>query len=291
MFSVDSIQGGREQVLNRKSITVPCLVLSLALLLSSARLAAAHDYWIEASNFWLQPGDRVLLYLRVGEYLTGQPAAFSLGRVIRFHIDNVTRRFEVLPLQRDPAGMARLQDRGLQVVSFENVPTYLELPGERFSSYLQAEGLEGILEARRQAGASDQPGKEAYSRCAKALLWVGDGPPAEGGVAFHNKPVGLTLELLPETNPYRLRAPASLTVQLLYEGQPVPGASVMALNKSAPNEVQRVQSGPDGRADFALRRGGLWLVKAVHMVPAAVTAPEDWRSYWASLTFDLPTGP
>ena len=270
---------------------IPYLVLSLVLLLSSARLAAAHDYWIEASSFWLQPGDRVLFYLRVGEYLSGQPAAFSLGRVIRFHIDNATRRFEVLPLQRDPAGMARLQESGLQVVSFENTPTYLELPAERFNSYLQAEGLEGILEARRQAGASDQPSKEAFSRCAKSLLWVGGDPPAEGDAAVHNKPTGLTLELMPETNPYRMTAPAPLTVQLLHEGQPVSGALVMALNKSAPNEVQRAQSGADGRAEFNLRRSGLWLVKAVHMIPAAVADPEDWRSYWASLTFELPAGP
>ena len=274
---------------NKKSM-LPYLVLSLALLLSSARLAAAHDYWIEASNFWLQSGDRVLLYLRVGEYLTGQPATFAIGRVIRFHIDNAARRFEVLPLQRDPAGMARLTESGLQVVSFENTPAYIELPGERFNSYLQAEGLDGILEARRQAGVSDQPGKESYSRCAKALLWVGDAEPAAGDAALHDTPVGLTLELLPETNPYRLQAPAPLTVRLLYEGQPVAGALVMALNKSAPHEVQQVQSGPDGRAAFDLRRSGLWLVKTVHMVPAAADAPEDWRSYWASLTFELPAG-
>ena len=275
-------------MLSRKSI-IPYLVLSLVLLLSSARLAAAHDYWIEASNFWLQPGDRVLFYLRVGEYLFGQPAAFSLGRVIRFHIDSASRRFEVLPLQRDPAGMARLQDSGLQVVSFENTPTYLELPAEKFNSYLQAEGLEGILEARRQTGASGQPGKESYSRCAKSLLWVDGDNTAED--SHHNKPVGLTLELMPETNPYRMTAPAPLTVQLLHEGRPVTGALVMALNKSAPNEVQRVQSGADGRAEFHLRRSGLWLVKAVHMVPASEAAPEDWRSYWASLTFELPAGP
>ena len=270
---------------------MPYLVLSLLLLLSSARVAAAHDYWIEASSFWLQPGDRVLFYLRVGEYLAGQPGTFSLGRVIRFHIDNATRRFEVLPLQRDPAGMARLQDSGLQVVSFENKPTYLELPAGQFNSYLQAEGLEGILEARHQAGASDQPGKEAYSRCAKSLLWVGGDPPTEDGAALHNKPVGLTLELLPETNPYGMTAPAPLTVQLLHEGQPVAGALVMALNKSAPGEVQRVESGADGRAEFDLRRSGMWLVKAVHMIPAAAEAEEDWRSYWASLTFELPAGP
>ncbi len=80
-------------------------------------------------------------------------------------------------------------------------------------------------------------------------------------------------------------------VKLLYQGQPVAGALVMAMNKSAPQEVQRVESGADGGAEFQLQRGGLWMVKAVHMVPGAAAEPEDWRSYWASLTFELPAGP
>lgn len=268
----------------------PGVWLCLALFLFSVRCAAAHDYWIEASNFQLKPGSRVLFYLRVGEYFNGKPAASSIAQTKRFEINSATRQFKVLPLQRDPAGIVRVLESGLQVVSFENTPTYLELPAERFNSYLQAEGLEAILQARQAAGASDQPGKEAYSRCAKSLLWV-DGGELAGNGSHHNKPVGLTLELLPETNPYRLKAPASLTVQLLYEGQPVSGALVMALNKQAPNEVQRAQSDTDGRAEFNLRRSGLWLVKAVHMVPAAAPAPEDWRSYWASLTFELAAVP
>jgi uncharacterized GH25 family protein len=174
------------------------------------------------------------------------------------------------------------------VVSFENTPSYIELPAERFNDYLQAEGLEAALTARQKASASDKPGKEAYSRCAKALLWVTGDPPAGVGSHHHDQPVGLTLEILPEKNPYQMAAPAPLAVRLLYEGQPLAGALVMALNKSAPNEVQRMRSGPDGRVEFNLHRGGLWLVKAVHMVPAAAQAPQDWRSYWASLTFELP---
>lgn len=274
-----------------KKPMMPYAALCAVLFLCSVPPAAAHDYWIEPSSFRLAPGGRVLFYLRVGEYFNGEPAAFSIARMKRFQIDSASRRFEVLPLQHDPAGMARLQESGLQVVSFENTPTYLELPAERFNSYLKAEGLESILRARQEAGASDQLGREAYARCAKALLWVEGDQPAEAVSDRHAKPVGVTLELLPETNPYRMKAPAPLTVQLLYEGRPVSGALVMALNKRAPNEVQRVQSGPDGRAEFDLRREGPWLVKAVHMIPAAAAAPEDWRSYWASLTFELPAGP
>jgi uncharacterized GH25 family protein len=265
--------------------------LSMVLLWLSLPPAAAHDYWIEASNFQLKSEARVLFYLRVGEHFSGKPAAFASEWVKRFRIDSATQQRPVTLLRQDPAGMAKVQEKGLQVVSFENTPTYLELPADRFNSYLHAEGLEGVLRARQEAGTNEQPGKEAFSRCAKALLWAGDDA-RRGEASQHlNKPVGMTLELLPEQNPYRMQAPASMVVQLLYEGRPVAGALLMALNQGAPNEVQRIQSGPDGRAKFDLYRSGLWLVKAVHMVRAEAQAQEDWRSYWASLTFVLPAGP
>ena len=261
------------------------------LLLSTVGPASAHDYWIEPSVFQLDPGGRVLFYLRVGENFSGEPAAFSMERTTRFQIDSSSRQIDVLPLQHDPAGMARLREGGLQVVSYENTAAYLELPAERFNAYLEAEGLESILQAREEAGASDQPGREAYSRCAKTLLWVEGGQSPAAGAGLHNTPVGMTLELLPEANPYAMKAPATLTVKLLYQGQPVAGALIMAMSKSAPQEVQRVESGADGGAEFQMPRGGLWMVKAVHMVPGAAAKREDWRSYWASLTFELPAGP
>jgi hypothetical protein len=31
----------------------------------------------------------------------------------------------------------------------------------------------------------------------------------------------------------------------------------------------------------------MWLIKAVHMVPAPAGARADWASFWASLTFDM----
>ncbi len=263
----------------------------MALMVLSVRSAAAHDYWIEASNFQLEVGNRVLFYLRVGEHFSGKVAAFSPESVKQFRIDSATQQRPVTLLRKDPAGMAKVEENGLQVVSFENTSTYLELPADRFNRYLKAEGLESILGARQETGESDQPGKELYSRCAKALLWAGGDVSAAARPHHHNKPMSLTLELLPETNPYGIQAPASMGVQLLYQGEPVAGALVMALNQSTPNEVQRIRSGADGRVEFNLHRGGLWLLKAVHMVRAEAQAKEDWRSYWASLTFELPAGP
>ena len=34
----------------------------------------------------------------------------------------------------------------------------------------------------------------------------------------------------------------------------------------------------------------MWLIKAVHMVPAPADSNADWASYWASLTFELQAG-
>jgi hypothetical protein len=31
----------------------------------------------------------------------------------------------------------------------------------------------------------------------------------------------------------------------------------------------------------------MWMIKAVHMVPAAAGTNADWASYWASLTFEV----
>jgi len=49
----------------------------------------------------------------------------------------------------------------------------------------------------------------------------------------------------------------------------------------------RARSDQNGRATFAIDEAGPWLVKAVHMVPAAAGSNADWESFWASLTFEM----
>ena len=39
-------------------------------------------------------------------------------------------------------------------------------------------------------------------------------------------------------------------------------------------------------ATHTMEKPGVWLVHVVHMVPASTGADFDWRSYWASLTFE-----
>lgn len=113
-------------------------------------------------------------------------------------------------------------------------------------------------------------------------------PRREGTGAAATRPVGLTLELVPEVDPTHLPAGRELPVRLLYEGKPLAGALVVAMSREAPAVKLRARTDRHGRVSLALPRRGVWLVKAVHMVPAPRGVPADWESLWASLTFEIP---
>src|SRR5439155_9586831 len=99
----------------------------------------------------------------------------------------------------------------------------------------------------------------------------------------------ISLELVAERNPYAIRVGQDLPVRLTYEKRPLAGALVVAMNRLNPSEKQAARTDNDGRVRFRLRPGGMWLVKAVHMVPAHAGTNAEWASFWASLTFELRT--
>jgi uncharacterized GH25 family protein len=61
----------------------------------------------------------------------------------------------------------------------------------------------------------------------------------------------------------------------------------MALHQSG-ETLASIRTDAAGRVRVPLSRSGVWLVKAVHMIPAPAGADADWESIWASLTFELP---
>jgi uncharacterized GH25 family protein len=74
---------------------------------------------------------------------------------------------------------------------------------------------------------------------------------------------------------------------LTYENRALAGALVVAMNRSNPAEKLSARTDMNGRVRFKLRPRGMWLIKAVHMVPAPAGSHAEWASFWASLTFEL----
>lgn len=228
-----------------------------------------HDMWIEPATFWPAAGQTVGVKLRVGQELLGDPIPRSAGLIREFVVVDAAGRRTVIGREgSDPAGYVR---GGAAVIGYWSNPSTVELEADKFNTYLKEEGLESVLAERARRKQIGMKVREQFSRCAKSLL-AGSG----------DRLLGFPLELMAERNPHELSGTA-LPVRLTYESRPLAGALVVAMNRQRPTEKVSARADKDGRVRLQIKGDGVWLVKAVHMIPAG----EEWASYWASLTFGL----
>jgi len=261
-----------------RSLVVAAIALSRAPLF-------AHDMWIEPTTFSPEPGQIVGVRLRVGHDLLGDPLPRDPALLNQFVVEDAAGRKPVVGRNgADPAGFLRVAMPGLLVIGYRSNPSAVELAAEKFNQYVKEEGLEAVAALRARRNQTGARAHEIFSRCAKSLVLSGSPSEAQG-----DRVLGFTLELVAERNPYATRAGEDLPVRLTYENRPLAGALVVAMNRLNPSEKLTARTGNDGRVRFRLRPGGMWLVKAVHMVPAPAGANAEWASFWASLTFELRT--
>jgi len=255
----------------------------LALASVVGTFASAHDFWIEPSAYRVAAGAHVDVALRVGEGYRGDAVARNPAKIRRFVLVGPAGEQPLAgDAGRDPAGSAEIGGSGLFVIGYQSLPSSVTLDAPKFEAYLREEGLERVIGLRAERGQSALPGREIYSRCAKALVASG---PAEAEQA--DRRLGLPLELVPEVNPYG-GGSGPTVVRLLFRDRPLEGALVVALPKDAPGQTREARTDASGRVALDLGAGRTWLVKAVHMVEAPSGSGADWESLWASLTFEIP---
>ena len=274
------------------------LILGLILLLATAALA--HEVWLEAPRFRLQPGDTVHVRAFVGQNFAGDPwtnKAAKVYRLIRFgpapaDTANLTpKNFADTDTCRTAFTFAQ---PGTHLVLLQSTNSFIELPAEKFNAYLREEGLDFAQKLRQENEQTTKPGREVYSRCVKTLLQVGSPalvPLAADSACRHV--YGLPLELVPEQNPYRLAADKALTVRVLRAGRPAFGAAVQVWQRQPgglPPTHYTTRANQSGRILLRLSGPGPYLLAAVDMRPAPARLRDraDWQSVWASLTFAGP---
>jgi hypothetical protein len=260
------------------------VLIAVAIALMRAPLFA-HDMWIEPTTFAPETGQIVAVKLRVGQDLLGDPLPLDPALVNQFVVEDAAGRRPVVGRNgADPAGLVRVAMPGSLVIGYRSKPSFIELPADKFNQYVKDEGLDAVATARARRNELGAAAHELFSRCAKSLVLSGSPSEAQG-----DRRLGFTLELVAERNPYALHAGQDLPVRLTYENRPLAGALVVAMNRLNPSEKRSARTDSDGRVRFQLQPGGMWLIKAVHMVPASAGTHAEWESFWASLTFGWPT--
>ena len=265
----------------------------LLLVCSSGSSVAAHDFWVQPEEYWVNPKAVTSMTLQVGHGPFRQRSPIPMHRIIRFTA--IAPKGAIVDLRDRLQLGERTKDGDLQ---FQNPGTYVlvlqtddraetHLPAIRFNDYLKTEGLTPALEQRARMHRMDADGSENYSRCAKSLLQVG--ATSGGSQTQITKPIGLPLEIVPEKSPYAEPRSAFLPVRVIYEGRPLAGALVKLTNlehDATPFEVQLTDRA--GRASFTMPNSGTWLLNVIWTKALPSSRETDFETVFSSLSFGFP---
>lgn len=263
--------------------TLLAAALAAGAALAATTPAAAHDLWLIPHSFRPPAGATVALEVRIGERF---PDSMNAPKP-----EGLTRLALVTAAGEIPIAGARTVDKvlaaetaapgaGTAAVVLEGSPRHIDLTAEEFEDYLLHEGLAHIHDERVARGEDGAPGREDYSRHAKLLIRSAPGD----GVA--TRPAGLQLELVPQIDPYDLSPGQPIPLVALFDGKPLGGLELRAYTVGG--DVHRTTTGDDGTATLTLDRPGPWCVAFIHMRRCPDCPEADWRSYFGTLTFELP---
>lgn len=264
-----------------------CRLCAIIVCLCSYGLFCAHEFWLWPSAFRPRPGQEVQLDLLVGENFEGELWGKRSQRVLSLDLHSATDSVSLLgQAQRSDSLPIRFTcaKPGVYVLAMRSRNSYIELGGADFEAYLLEDGIENIAELRRQRGQAEQPARELYQRCAKALLQAGKKQDETWG-----RVCGMPLEIVPLKNPYALRPGSMLPVRVLFEGKPLANVVVRSWHKTPRQATrsERHRTNSDGVAEISLGARGVWMISLVHMLENADASQSDYQSYWGSLTFAL----
>lgn len=259
-------------------------LLSLAVIIVLSITVLAHEFWLQPLKFWLKIGEATRVSILVGEDYKGEKSdwtKYKIQQLKHYSTQGVEEYTDHLSQKDKSVIEARFNTAGNHLLAFNNSNKFIELEAAKFNEYLETEGLGYIAEKRRQGGDDNKPGREFYQRCVKTLFKVGN--TNDSTFALNT---GMRLELIPRQNPYTIGNGESITVQVLFDNQPVEGALVLAWNVvKGKTSMTKYKSNAAGEVTVPITLQGRWMISSVHMVAHPNPAEADWQSYWGSYTF------
>ncbi|MBD8525097.1 DUF4198 domain-containing protein [Pseudomarimonas arenosa] len=244
---------------------------------------SAHEFWLEPDSFRPLPASLVAVRLKVGEPFAGEAVVRRSASIRRF---DVHQEDGVVALSGsegiEPAGWFRYQGPRAAVVAYRGQPWVARLSLPRFQRHLAEDGWAHLIEHDATGSNRGDTVAESVEREAKALLGDLDDPQ-------HQRRIGLNFEIVPITLPEQ--SGGASRVRLWWRQQPAANLLLRAVNRQAPEAGLALRSDADGYVDLPAMAAGRWLLSAVYIEAAPVWSSEDWRSYWTSLTLELPQSP
>jgi uncharacterized GH25 family protein len=248
----------------------------------------SHDFWLVPQKFRANPGERLVLSANTGMDFPKSLSAVTPDRFGQFLLVSAKDKKNLKDYKTKDNSLTTeitCGDAGTYIVGASLKPNEIRLTAQEFNEYLQLDGLPDIYELRKREGILDKDAVEFYSKYPKTIIQVGDRVDETP-----TKPLGLALEIVPQVNPYRLKAGDDLNVVVLFRGKPLPGADIAwSFPGRGDTFAGSIKTDADGKAAIPLAQAGPYVIRLTYMEWVKLQTHE-WESYWTSLTFEVPGG-
>ena len=266
--------------MRKHHLSFPAAAAATSLIAVSPTLA--HDVWMQANRFIVPVGATVAFRVFSGHGSDREEWNVGIDRLVsvqRIGPDGVA----LLKPTSSGSGRVKFAKAGTHVVAMVSSNAKSDLAAAKFNAYLREEGLTPAIETRERLGHSTRAGREVYSRRTKMLVKVGRSASSQPHVT---RPSGMTLEIVPERDPYAIRRGSPLPLRIYYQGRPLSGATVKLTNLDADAKpVARLLSDATGRVTITHPGPGNWQVNTIWTRPVAGNPAADFDTVFSSLTF------
>ena len=264
-------------------------VLSVALIVVTYSLAAAHDMFVKPSSYFVAENGEALIRVLNGTFSKSENS-IARPRLQDISIVSPTGRFRMDTSSWSDTGDTstfrfKAAGAGTYVLGVSTRPNIIEMSADTFHLYLAEDGLPDELARRKKEGASNARVKERYHKHVKAFVQVG-----EARTDSYATPLGYAAELIPTSNPYSLRAGQTLRVTTLVDGKPAANQYVLYGGRTAREgriEQKSVRSDANGIAAIPITQRGTWYVKFINLTRLSGDPAAQYESKWATITFQV----
>lgn len=254
-------------------------------ILMTGTLSLAHEFWLRPKKFRFAVGEEVKIDLVVGENFTGDFWDLTRHKVELLELITAYGKKDLTKSVTPTKGnnlTYKVANQGTQLISFQSNNALIELDAEKFNAYLAEDGLEDIIQRRRERNETGLGAKEHYQRFSKLLL--------QSGTTLdevYKRNVGHRIEIIPDSNPARLKSGDYMGCKVLFENKPLAHQLVKVWSIMG-NRVflQNMYTENDGTIKFPISSTGAWMVSSVKMLPSD-SEEVDYESMWASLVFGV----
>ena len=277
--------------------------LAFAIILGAAGSLAAHDFWLVPNAFEVAAGSSIDVLGQTSSRFPTSESAVATERVVDARIlgagSSSTRISDLSIAGKSLRMRAKPEAAGQYVVAASLHWRSMRESAESFRRYLSLEGAPAALERIDRDGllAGRDSVTRRYAKYAKTLVQVGS-----GGARAFNRMAGHPLEFVPERDPGVLRIGDTLSVRLVFQGQPAAGARVHAgavewAGGNVPEQPRETAKDVELIADangvvrVPIAATGLWNVRTIQITQSPPGVGADWDAHWATLVFLVPASP